>query len=97
MKTCVESQTTWHVYILECNDGTLYTGITINLALRFQLHQLGRGAKYTRTRRPIKLLHVEERIGRGAAQRREAQIKKLTRKQKLKLIAKYWNEGSQCF
>lgn len=74
------------VYILECSDGTLYTGWTDQLDNRLAAHNCGRGAKYTRSRRPVCLVYCEEVSDRSAALRREAQIKRLTRSQKLSLI-----------
>lgn len=75
------------VYILRCGDGTLYTGCTNDLPRRLQAHQSGRGAKYTRSRLPVALAYQEELPDRSAALRREAAIKRLTRRQKLALIA----------
>ena len=71
------------VYILECSDGTLYTGWTDQLDNRLAAHNC---AKYTRSRRPVCLVYCEEVPDRSAALRREAQIKRLTRSQKLSLI-----------
>ncbi len=70
------------VYILECVGGTLYTGVTNDLPRRFAAHQSGKGAKYTRAHPPIAVVYVEECGGRGEAQGREAEIKKLSREQK---------------
>ena len=77
----------WQVYILRCSDNTLYTGITNDLEKRLQTHNEKRGARYTRTRLPVTLVYREEASSRSQAGRREAVIKKLTRSQKLKLIA----------
>lgn len=77
----------WSVYVLRCRDGSLYTGITNNLPRRLRAHRAGRGAAYTRSRRPLRLVYVERRRSRGAALRREAAIKRLPRRQKLSLIA----------
>jgi putative endonuclease len=74
------------VYILQCADGTLYTGWTTDLERRFQAHNSGRGARYTRGRRPVRLVYHEEQPTRSAAQRREAAIRRLSRTDKLKLI-----------
>ena len=74
------------VYILECVDGTLYTGWTTGLERRVSKHNAGKGAKYTRSRRPVKLVYHEEHLTRSSAMRREAAIKKLTRAKKLELI-----------
>ena len=74
------------VYILRCGDGTLYTGCTNDLPRRLQAHQSGRGAKYTRSRLPVRLVYQEAVPDKSAALRREAAIKKLSRAQKLALI-----------
>ena len=79
----------WFVYILECNDQTLYTGITNDLENRLDQHNNGKAAaKYTRARRPVKLVYSEEQDSRSSASRREAEIKKLSRGEKLQLIKK---------
>lgn len=75
-----------YVYILSCTDGTFYTGWTTHLEERVNTHNQGKGAKYTRSRRPVKLLYWEEYSDRGEALRREAAIKKMSRKQKEELI-----------
>ena len=77
----------WYLYILRCGDGTLYTGITTDVARRLEAHRQGRGAKYTRGRGPLRLVYREEMESWPAALRREAAIKKLTRAQKIALIA----------
>jgi putative endonuclease len=76
----------WQVYILECADGSLYTGIARDLDSRIAAHNAGSGAKYTRGRRPVKLLYHETAADRGTALRREAALKKLSRADKLQLI-----------
>lgn len=75
-----------YVYLLECKDGTLYAGITPNLLKRMRLHEAGKGAKYTRGRGPLRLRYVELQLDKSSALRREREIKKLTRSQKLELI-----------
>ena len=75
------------VYILRCVDGSLYTGSTTDLARRLTAHRSGHGAKYTRSRLPVELAYWEEAPDWSAALRREAAIKRLTRQQKLALIA----------
>ncbi len=75
------------VYILRCADGTLYTGITNDLARRIALHNDGRGARYTRGRGPVALLYREACPDRAAASRREYAIKRMSRADKLRLIA----------
>ena len=79
--------TNWHVYIVLCRDKTLYTGITKNLEKRIKEHNTSKkGAKYTRGRRPVKLVYSEQFGTRVEAARREAQIKKMPRAQKKGLI-----------
>ncbi|MEF9971081.1 MAG: GIY-YIG nuclease family protein [Oscillospiraceae bacterium] len=77
----------YFVYILRCGDGTLYTGSTDDVARRFAVHQSGKGAKYTRGRAPLTLVYSEELENRGAALRREAEIKGKSRKEKLLLLS----------
>ena len=77
----------WFVYILECADGTFYTGITNDLERRFEEHNTGRGARYTRSRTPVALRYTEDCPNRSAALIREAKIKALGRPAKEKLIA----------
>lgn len=78
---------TWFVYIIECKDQTLYTGITTDLVRRLAEHNVSDklGAKYTRIRRPVLLVHSETCSDRSEACKREIQIKKLTRLQKKRL------------
>ncbi len=77
----------WHVYIVECADGTYYTGITTDVNRRINEHNYSfKSAKYTRSRRPVKLVYVESSENRSTASRRESQIKKLKRKKKIILI-----------
>lgn len=76
----------WLVYIVECSDKTLYTGITNNLTKRLESHNLGIGAKYTKSRNPVSLVYKETLGGRGQALKREIAIKKLSREEKKKLI-----------
>ncbi|MFK5913665.1 MAG: GIY-YIG nuclease family protein [Woeseiaceae bacterium] len=77
----------WFVYILECNDKTLYTGITNNLEKRIEQHNSSTdGAKYTRPRRPVKYVYQEKQLNRSEATKREMAIKKLSRLNKLQLI-----------
>ncbi len=82
----------WVVYILECGDGTLYTGITDNFNRRFKMHSQGRGAKYTRGRGPLTLRFLENCEDHRSALKRECAIKRLTRSDKLKLCD-LWNEN----
>ena len=67
----------WNVYIVRCADQTLYTGIARDLCQRIAQHNAGKGAAYTRARRPVVLVHQEAAPDRGAALRREAAIKRL--------------------
>ena len=76
----------WTVYILECGDGTLYTGITDDLPRRLKAHTEGRGAKYTRGRAPLTLRYQESAPDKGTALKRECAIKRLARSEKLALI-----------
>lgn len=76
----------WHVYIIECEDGTLYTGATTDVARRFREHTLGRGGHYTRAHAPVAVRYSEACSDRGAALVREAEIKRLPRTEKLQLI-----------
>ena len=77
----------WVLYILECKDGTLYTGITNDLPHRLAAHEAGKGAKYTRGRGPLKLCYVEECEDMSHALQREYQVKKLTRQEKMQLFS----------
>ena len=74
------------VYILECADGTYYTGWTTDVQTREKTHNSGNGAKYTRSRLPVRVIYYEQLEGKSAALKREAAIKKMTRKQKEELI-----------
>ncbi|MCH4031238.1 MAG: GIY-YIG nuclease family protein [Lachnospiraceae bacterium] len=76
----------YYVYLLRCHDGTLYCGSTNNLEHRVKAHNSGKGAKYTKARRPVCLVYSEELSSKSEALRREAAVKKLTRQQKLALI-----------
>lgn len=78
----------WHVYIIKCSDGSLYTGITTDIKRRIDEHNAGKGAGYTRGRAPVCLVHRETRSSRSKALKREAEIKGWPRKEKLALIKK---------
>ena len=78
----------YQVYMLRCSDGTLYTGIAVDARRRLREHNSGKGAKYTRSRLPAELVYTEQQPDKGSALRREIEIKKLTRAQKLALIEK---------
>lgn len=81
------------VYILRCGDGSLYTGWTNDLEARVKAHQEKRGAKYTKAHQPVELIYSESCADKSAALKREAQIKRMTRAQKLLLIAGNAEEG----
>lgn len=78
--------TTCYCYIVECADGTLYTGWTTDPKRRVDMHNKGLGARYTKMRRPVKLVHVEKMPDRLSAMKRERDIKKMSRSQKIKLF-----------
>ena len=81
-------ENSWFVYMVECADQTLYTGITKDLDRRLKEHNGGKlGASYTRARRPVALVYWEAQEDRSSASKRESAIKKLTRKQKKALLA----------
>lgn len=77
----------WSLYILRCGDGTLYTGIAVDVDKRFQMHQSGKGAKYTRGRKPLQIVYREVCGSHSDALRRELAVKALTREDKEKLIS----------
>ena len=81
-----------YVYILRCSDNTLYTGWTNNLDKRLKAHNNGKGAKYTRARLPVEIVYFEEFDNKKDAMKREYEIKKLSRKEKLNLI-EYFNKS----
>jgi len=78
----------WQLYIVECNDGSLYTGITTDLDKRIKRHNEGRATKYTRGRKPVRLAYSENLASESYARRKEATIKRLSRKNKLEYIQK---------
>ena len=78
----------WYVYMVRCSDGTLYTGVTNDLQKRIKAHNSGKdGARYTRPRRPVKLVYSEEAETKSAAAKLEYKIKKMTREKKMKLVS----------
>ena len=82
--------TDWLMYVVECSDGSYYTGITTDMTRRLNEHnRTKRGAKYTRSRRPVRLIYFESHENRSEASRAEAAFKKLTRKKKEAYID--WN------
>lgn len=76
----------WYIYIVECSDGTLYTGITTDVNKRIKTHNEGKGAKYTKTRLPVVLRAYFESENRSSASKEEYRIKQLSKQQKLDLI-----------
>lgn len=76
-----------HVYILKCNDGTLYTGYTTDVKRRVREHNEGKASKYTRSRLPVHCVYTEEYQSKSEALKREQEIKKLSRPQKLAIIS----------
>ena len=78
----------WHVYILSCDDGSLYTGVTTDPSRRLREHngEIAGGARYTRGRRPVELVWWERCSSRAEAQQREAEVKALSRPEKMQLI-----------
>ena len=87
-------ETIWHLYILRCKDGSLYTGITTDVEKRLEAHRAGRGAKYTRGRSPLELVYREECGTHSHALKRELELKALAREQKLLLIQNYLDKFS---
>jgi len=77
----------WLVYILRCRDGTLYTGATNDLVRRLARHAAGKGARYTRSRLPVELVYSRTARGKGAALSAEAGLKRLSRREKLAVVA----------
>ena len=80
------SRGSWWVYMLRCGDGTLYTGIALDVAARLAQHRAGTGARYTRGRAPLALVYQEPAPDRAEASRREAALKRLSRTAKLALV-----------
>lgn len=83
-----------YTYMVKCGDGSLYTGYTTDVQRRTREHNLGRGAKYTRSRRPVSLVYYEEYETKTEAMRREYNLKQLTREEKLKLVNEF-HRGEQ--
>lgn len=84
----------WYVYMLLCGDNTLYTGMTDNVDRRLAAHRAGKGARYTRGRGPLQLVYTEELEDRSAALRREAALKRLSRREKDQL-RRGWGPGNR--
>lgn len=85
----------WHVYIILCSDKSLYTGITTDIARRLRQHANGRGAKYFLGRKPKKLAYLESGHTRSTAAVREAEIKKMSRAEKLNMLSSIRVDGSR--
>jgi predicted GIY-YIG superfamily endonuclease len=81
------SMARWFVYVVRCRDGSLYTGISTDVGDRVAAHNAGKGARYTRARLPVQVVHVERKRSRSTALKREAAIKALSRGEKLALVA----------
>ncbi|MBU3911376.1 MAG: GIY-YIG nuclease family protein [Candidatus Omnitrophica bacterium] len=79
----------WILYILECSDGSLYTGITTDLNQRLERHKQGKACRYTSSRRPLKVVYREIFKNESSARKREIAVKKLSRANKLKLISNF--------
>lgn len=77
---------TYVVYILQCKDGSFYTGITNNIEKRLYTHSVGKGSKYVRARLPFKLIYQEECLTKSSAMKREFEIKQMSRKAKIRLL-----------
>ncbi len=76
----------YFVYLIECADKSIYTGVTTDVARRFEEHKSGKGAHYTRARKPVRILYSEPQPDRSSAQKREALIKSWSRAQKLAFL-----------
>jgi len=82
----------WHVYMIHCSDGSLYTGITTDVQRRYKQHAMQQGAKYFRGRKPKQLVYHENGHDRSSASKREFAVKKLLRTEKIKLIDSILNQ-----
>lgn len=90
----VMDEKTAYTYMVECADGSLYTGWTYDLVRRMEAHNSGRGAKYTRSRLPVQLVYYEKCKDKIAAMRREYAIKQLERRDKLRLVDSFQKDSS---
>ena len=79
----------WYVYIIQCKDGKLYTGITNDLNRRLAEHNSGHGGRFTKFRKPVKLVYYQEALDKSTALKREIEIKKLNRNEKLSLVRSF--------
>jgi len=82
----------WYVYIVECKDGTLYTGITNNLVKRILTHNKGKGAKYTRSRLPVVLKAVKDRLTKSEASKLEYKVKQQKKEDKIQFLSDYCDD-----
>lgn len=87
-------QKPWWIYIVECADGSYYTGISPDINKRIQKHNNGTGAKYTNSRKPVELIYFEKHENRSAATKREIELKKLTHQEKNKLVKKFFTPNN---
>ena len=87
MKKTPNPSSRWHLYILQCSDGTFYTGITNDLERRLEMHNSGKASRYTRSRRPVKIVYHEGCRGRSSALKKEWAMKQLSREEKEQFIA----------
>lgn len=85
----METRTNYYMYVALCNDDTLYTGFTVNVSERIKVHNAGKGAKYTKYRRPIDLLFTKAFETKSEALQAEAQFKKKTRLEKLHYLSQF--------
>lgn len=85
----METETPYYFYLLECSDRSLYAGICLDLEARVSVHNEGKGAKYTRSRRPVKLVYWETLKNKSFALKRELEVKKWSRDKKLKLVQEF--------
>src|SRR5438552_2855733 len=92
-----DKKKSWILYILRCNDGSFYAGVTNNLSRRLIQHRDGRASRYTRSRRPVKIVYDEFCISRSDALKKEYAIKALSRKEKITLIGQRKKKGQAAF
>lgn len=85
-KVAGTSDVPWYVYLLQCDDGTLYTGVTNDVSRRCAQHNAGTASRYTRSRLPVVVVYQETQAGRSLALKREAAVKRLSRLEKERLI-----------
>jgi putative endonuclease len=88
----MRAEVPWHIYLLRCRSGALYTGVTTDPLRRLREHNAGRGAAFTKRNGPAELVYLEVAESRGAALRRECAIKKLSRARKLELLVSASNQ-----